>query len=138
MTIVAINGINQSKVNVTFNKMSNMTCNVESYPPAMVYWEVNGELVSNNKSVLVNTSVRGAIITYTCVAENVVDGTDRSSNNSITIIIQGKMLCDGYGISVSANSLCLQTLNMYISGTFLRRFLRFLETDQIFLILKNS
>ena len=82
--------INQSEVNVTLNDKFNMTCNVESYPPAMVHWVVNGEQVSNDTLVIVDTSVRGAIDTYTCVAVNEVNGTNRSANNSIDVIIQGK------------------------------------------------
>ena len=93
--------INQSEVNVTFNTMFNMTCRVESYPLAMVHWEVDDEQVSNNTVVLVNTSKRGAIITYTCVAVNVINGDSQSANNSINVIIQGKMLCDGYIISIT-------------------------------------
>ena len=98
--VVAIDKINQSEVNVTFNTMFNMTCRVESYPLAMVHWEGNNELVNNNV-ILVNTSVRGAIITYTCVAVNVINGDSQSASNSINVIIQGKMLCVGYIISVT-------------------------------------
>ena len=83
---------NQSEVNVTFNAMFNMTCNVESYPPAMVHWEADGEQVSNDTVLIVDTSMRGAIITYTCVAVNVINGVDHSANNSINVIIQGKIL----------------------------------------------
>ena len=96
-----MNGINQSEVNVTFNTMFNMSCNVESYPLAMVHWEVDGEQVSNNTIVLVDTSDRGAIITYTCVAVNVINEVNRSANNSINVVIQGKILCDGYIISMT-------------------------------------
>ena len=93
--------INQSEVNATFNRKFNMNCSVESYPPAMVHWEVGGEQVSNNSvmigdtrvrvAVTVDTSSRGEIITYTCVAVNVING-DRSANNSIDVVIQGKVL----------------------------------------------
>ena len=86
--------INQSEVNVTFNTMFNMTCRVESYPLAMVHWEVDDEQVSNNTVVLVNTSERGAIITYTCVAVNEINEVSQSASNSINVIIQGKILCD--------------------------------------------
>ena len=48
------------------------------------------------------------------MAENKVDGTDRLSDDSINAIIQGKMLCDGYAIPVTTNSLCPQALSMYI------------------------
>ena len=84
--------INQSEVNVTLNNKLNLTCNVESYPPAMVHWEVDGEQVSNVALVMVDASVRGAIDTYTCVAVNEVNGTNRSASKSIDVIIQGKIL----------------------------------------------
>ena len=83
--------INQSEVNVTFNTVFNMTCRVESYPLAMVHWEGNSEQVNNNV-VLVNTSERGAIITYTCVAVNEINGDSQSASNSINVIVQGKIL----------------------------------------------
>ena len=84
--------------------MFNMSCSVESYPPAMVHWEVDGVQVSNNpeiradinrvhEEVTVNTSSRGAIITYTCVAVNVINGVNHSANNSIDVIVQGKTIC---------------------------------------------
>ena len=92
--------INQSEMNVTFNTMFKMNCSVESYPPAMVHW-VGGGQVSNNpeirttytrvrEEVTVDTSSRGVIITYTCVAVNVISGENRSASNSINAIIQGK------------------------------------------------
>jgi len=128
VTIEAINGINQSEVNATYNKDFNLTCKVESYPPAVVYWEVNDKQVSNNSVVvkentmdktitivvMVDTSERGATITYTCVAGNRVNETDRSSTNSINVIIQGKILYDEYTIPVTTNSLCPQALSMYM------------------------
>ena len=93
--------INQSEVNVTFNTMFKMNCSVESYPPAMVHWEVDGEQVSNNsemisdtrvhEEVTVDTSSHGVIITYTCVAVNVINGVNHSASNSIDVIVQGKM-----------------------------------------------
>ena len=93
--------INQSEVNVKFNTMFKMNCSVESYPPAMVHWEVDGVQVSNNPEirtdtrvhegeVTVDTSSRGVIITYTCVAVNVINGVNQLTNNSINAIIQGK------------------------------------------------
>ena len=92
--------INQSEVNVTFNTMFKMKCSVESYPPAMVHWEVDGAQVSNSpeirtytrvhEEVIVDTSSHGVNITYTCVAVNVINGVNRSANNSINAIIQGK------------------------------------------------
>ena len=79
-----------------------MNCSVESYPPAMVHWEVDGVQVSNNPetrtytrvrvAVTVDTSSRGVIITYTCVAVNVINGVNRSANSSINVIIQGKTI----------------------------------------------
>ena len=95
--------INQPEVNVAFNIIFKMNCSVESYPLAVaIHWEVNGVQVSNNseirtdnrvlKEVTVDTSVHGAIVTYTCVALNVINGDNHSANNSIDVIIQGKML----------------------------------------------
>ena len=92
--------INQSEVSVTFNTMFNMTCRVESYPLAMVHWEGNNEQVNNNV-ILVNTSERGETITYTCVAVNVINEVNQSANNSINVIIQGKILCDGYTVCMN-------------------------------------
>ena len=93
--------INQSEVNVTFNTMFKMNCSVESYPPAMVHWEVDGVQISDNpeirkdngvlKEVTVDTSSRGAIFTYTCVAVIVINGVNHSANNSIDVIIQGTL-----------------------------------------------
>ena len=93
----------QSEVNVTFNTIFKMNCNIESYPPTMVHWEVDGIKVSDNpkirkdngvlKEVTVDTSSHGAIITYTCVALNVINGVNHSANNSIDVIVQGKMWC---------------------------------------------
>ena len=82
--------INQSEVNVTLNDIFNMTCYVDSYPPAMVHWEVDGDQVSNDTLLIVDTSMPGAIITYTCVAVNKINGINRSANNSINVIIQGE------------------------------------------------
>ena len=93
----------QSEVNVTFNTMFEMNCSVESYPLAVaIYWEVDGVQVSNNpeirtdtsvhEGVTVDTSSRGQIITYTCVAVNVINGVTHSANNSINVIIQGKTI----------------------------------------------
>ena len=95
-----------------------MNCSVESYPPAMVHWEVDGKPVSSvtaevvntivYEAVTVDTSVPGAIITYTCVAENVINGVNHFANNSINVIIQSKILCDGYYIAaalITSNSL---------------------------------
>ena len=90
---------NQSEVNVKFNTIFQLNCNVESYPPAMIHWEVDGGQVSNNTVVLVDTSPHGEIITYTCVAVNVINGVNHSANNSINVIIQGKMICVVYPIA---------------------------------------
>ena len=78
-----------------------MNCIVESYPPAMIHWEVNRVRVSNNSEVIadttvheevtVDTSSRGAIITYTCVAVNIINGNNYFANNSINVTVQGKM-----------------------------------------------
>ena len=84
--------INQSEVNATLNTLFNMTCDVDSYPPAMVYWEADGERVSNDTLLIVDTSMRGTIITYTCVAVNEINGITRSANKSINVIIQSEIL----------------------------------------------
>ena len=83
---------NQSKVNVTLNTTFNMTCDVESYPPAMFHWEADGERVSNDTLLIVDTSMRGTIVTYTCVAVNEINGITHSANKSIKVIIQGEIL----------------------------------------------
>ena len=103
MTIVITNERNQSEVNATFNEVFAINCSVESYPPAMVHWEEDGEQVNSNtvattdtivhQLVTVDTSRHGVIITYTCVAVNVINGVNYFANNSIKVIIQGKMLC---------------------------------------------
>ena len=90
--------INQSEVNVTLNTTFNMTCNVDSYPPAMVHWEVDGDQVSNDTVVIVDTSIPGAIVTYTCVAVNEINGANRSANNCINVIVQGEILYSYVGI----------------------------------------
>ena len=90
----------QSEVNVTFNTIFKMNCSVESYPFVMtIQWEVDGLQVNDNpeirmytrvlEEVTVDTSSRGAIITYTCVAVNVINGVNNSAENSIDVIIQG-------------------------------------------------
>ena len=95
-----MNKILQSEVNVTFNTMFKMNCSVESYPLAVaIYWEIDGVQVSNNPEIITDTSVleevtvdtssRGTIITYTCVAVNVINGVSQLANNSIDVIIQG-------------------------------------------------
>ena len=66
-----------------------------------LHWEVDGVQVSNNPetrtdprvrvAVTVDTSSHGVIITYTCVAVNVINGVNRSTNNSINVIVQDKI-----------------------------------------------
>ena len=85
--------INLPEVNVAVSTIFNMNCSVESYPSAMIRWEADGKQVSGNNVVSVDTSVSGAVIKYTCVAVNVINGLNHSTNNSINVIIQGKMLC---------------------------------------------
>ena len=98
-----MNNILQSEVNVRFNTMFKVNCSVESYPLAVaIYWEEDGIQLNDNleirmntkvlEEVTVNTSSRGTIITYTCVAVNVINEVNHSANNSIIVIIQGKML----------------------------------------------
>ena len=95
--------INQSEVNVTFNTMFKMNCSVESYPLVVaIYWEQDGIQLNDSpeirmdtkvlEEVTVDTSSHGAVITYTCVAMNVINEVNHSANNSINVIIQGKML----------------------------------------------
>ena len=119
MTATARNGTNQSETNATFNKMFTINCSVESYPLAMVHWEVDGVQVDSkvigNKtktltvdvSTTVNTTVPGVNITYTCVAVNEINGVNRSANNSIEVVIQGKMLCGGFN--------CHQIITAYVT-----------------------
>ena len=109
----------QSEVNVTFNTMFKMNCSVEAYPPAMVHWEVDGVRVSDNpeirtdtrvlEEITVDTSSRGAIITYTCVAVNAINGNSYFANTSITITVQGKMkiLCQ-----ISVNDLNIMEVHV--------------------------
>ena len=102
MTITTIvnkitTGTNQSAVNVTVNDELNLSCTVESHPTALVHWEENGVIVAGSSEVIElkitpNSSVRGAIITYTCVAKNVVGGNSHSVSNNITVYVQGEML----------------------------------------------
>ena len=71
----------------------------------MLWQSIGGEygvLISNNPEIrtgtrvreemTVDSSSRGVIITYTCVAVNVINGINRSANNSINAIIQGKTI----------------------------------------------
>ena len=104
MTIVITNERNQSEVNATFNEVFTINCSAESYPPAMVHWEEDGQEVNSStvvttdtivrQLVTVDTSTPGVNITYTCVAVNVINGVNYFANNSIDVFIQGKMLCD--------------------------------------------
>ena len=103
MTIVITNERNQSEVNATFNEVFTINCSVESYPPAMVHWEEDGQEVNSStvattdtivrQLLTVDTSTPGVIITYTCVAVNVINEVNHSANNSIDVFIQGKILC---------------------------------------------
>ena len=99
MTITAVGQINQSAVNVTWNKELDIFCEVESHPSAQVHWEENGVPVDGSSGevtrlkVTANSAIRGANITYTCVAENVVGGNNHSVSNNITVYVQGKILC---------------------------------------------
>ena len=91
-------GTNQSAVNVTVNDEElDLSCTVESHPTAFIHWEENDVIVAGSSEVVeltvtANSSVRGAIITYTCVAENVVGGNSRSVSNNITVYVQGEMV----------------------------------------------
>ena len=96
MTITAVGQIDQA-VNVTVNKELKLICEVESHPDAQVHWEKNGVPVDGKSgevtqlTVTADSSVRGAIINYTCVAENVVGGNNHSVSNNITVYVQGKI-----------------------------------------------
>ena len=91
-------------MNATFNEVFTINCSVESYPPAMVHWKEDDQEVNSNtvlitdtivrQEVTVDTSTPGVNITYTCVAVNVINGVNHFANNSIDVVIQGKMLCD--------------------------------------------
>lgn len=87
-------GVNQSAMNVTANKELKLTCEAESYPPALIRWEeigASGREGTDELTIAVNTTVCGAIINYTCVAENVVSGVSQFVTRSITIYVQGKL-----------------------------------------------
>ena len=97
VTITTVTGTNQSAVNVTVGEELDITCKVESYPYAQVHWEADGVTVVDSSEVVqlkvtANSTIRGAIITYTCVAENVVGENNHSVSNNITVYVQGKML----------------------------------------------
>ena len=124
MTIVITNERNQSEVNATFNEVFTINCRVKSYPPAMVHWEVDGKQVSNDTVVIadtivhgvvtVDTSTPGAIITYTCVAVNEINGVDHFASNSIDVIIQGKMKIS---CQIAVNSMGSRRLGLEILET---------------------
>ena len=97
VTITANGVTNQSAVNVTVNEVLQLTCDVESRPTALVHWEEDGIPTDRGREVrqqvvTVNTTVRGAVINYTCVAQNVVEGKNRSVSNSIIVYVQGEVL----------------------------------------------
>ena len=96
MTITA-NGVTfQSVVNVTVYEALQLACDVECYPTALVHWEEDGVPTDisrevKQKVVTVNTTIRGAVINYTCVAQNVVGGKNRSVSNTIIVYVQGEV-----------------------------------------------
>ena len=97
MTITS-NGVTiQSALNETVNKALRLTCDVESRRTALVHWEEDGVPTDRGREVkqqlvTVNTTVRGAVINYTCVAQNVVGGKNRSVSNTIIVYVQGEVL----------------------------------------------
>ena len=97
VTITA-NGVTiQSAVNETVNEALQLACDVESRPTALVHWEEDGVPTDRGRPVkqqvvTVNTTVRGAVINYTCVAQNVVEGKIHSVSSSIIVYVQGEGL----------------------------------------------
>ena len=97
VTITA-NGVTvQSAVNVTVNEALQLTCDVKSRPIALVHWEEDGVPTDRGREVkqqevTVNTTIHGAVINYTCVAQNVVGGKNRSVSNTIIVYVQGEVL----------------------------------------------
>ena len=110
MTITA-NGVTiQSAVNVTVNEVLLLTCDVESRPTALVHWEEDGVPTDRGREVKqqvisVNTTVRGAVINYTCVAQNVVGGKNRFVSSTIIVYVQGEVLM-WYKVGWSFNFNC--------------------------------
>ena len=97
VTITANGVTNQSVVNETVNEAVQLVCDVESRPTALVHWEEDGVPTDRGREVKqqvisVNTTVRGAVINYTCVAQNVVGGQNRSVSNTIIVYVQGEVL----------------------------------------------
>ena len=95
MPIVTIGELGISAINVTVDELLELTCKVDSFPPALVHWEENGVIVTGisqvaELSVAVNSTVLGGIIEYTCLAENVVGGKNRSVRNSVIVSITGE------------------------------------------------
>ena len=97
MTITS-NGVTiQSAVNEIVDEALQLTCDVESIPTALVHLEEDGvptdrEREVKQQVVTVNTTIRGAVINYTCVAQNMVGGQNHSVSNTIIVYVQGKVL----------------------------------------------
>ena len=110
MTITA-NGVTiQSAVNETVNEALQLACDVESRPTALVHWEEDGVPTDRGRPVkqqvvTVNTTVRGAVINYTCVAQNVVGGKNRFVSSTIIVYVQGEVLM-WYKVGWSFNFNC--------------------------------
>jgi len=84
-------------INVTVNETLELMSKVESYPTDLVHWEENSLPVTDSNqivelSVIVNSTVLGATIEYTCVAENSVGGMNYSARNNVLIHVQGKTI----------------------------------------------
>ena len=97
VTITANDEIIQSAVNETVNELLQLACDVESLPTALVHWEEDGVPIDRGREVkqqevTVNTTIRGAVINYTCVAQNVVGGKNHSVSNTIIVYVQGEVL----------------------------------------------
>ena len=97
VTITANGVTNQSVVNETVNEAVQLVCDVESRPTALVHWEEDGVPTDRGREVkqqviTVNTTIRGAVINYTCVAQNVVGGQNHSVSNTIIVYVQGEVL----------------------------------------------
>jgi len=94
---VTIDSSEITAINVTVNEVLELTCKDESYPTALVHWEENSLPVTDSNqmaelSVIVNSTVLGATIEYTCVAENSVGGMNHTARNSVLFHVQGKTI----------------------------------------------